>query len=533
MIPKRPSLQRWEQSINNVILVRQYVRAIPTLYQALETAESSLLRDIRQICNPTALESISEVIDATINDDITYQKRAIDLRHQRTYAVRSGQNGLLDIARQSYKEANDDAVQLSNRLGEVHGLKLDIRYDSNRQFYFTLPKSDLEDRNLPPIFINPYRRKNMIECQTLDLLKLNQKIMDSHHEVLQMSDQIIQLLIEQVRSNIGPLVRVSESIATIDMLTSFAQVATVQDYCKPIFSTSDTMAIKNARHPIHEKIHKTKFIPNDIYASPQARFQIITGCNMSGKSTYIRSVALITVMAQIGCFIPAGYSCMVIRHELFTRLSSDDSSLSNISTFAAEMREMAFILKNITPRSLVIIDELGRGTSTRDGLSIAIAIAEALIDSRSLIWFVTHFEDLARFLKERPGVLNLHLSVQLNDTQMKMLYRVEEGPVQDKHYGILLAKVIGLPEEVLTIAEEVSDDVIMDKEYIDTSPSVRVARKRKLLLGLHQHLKQLRERGLNQGELGQYLIDLREEFVERMSWLEEDDMLLYTMSGAL
>ena len=535
VIPKRPSLQRWEQSINNVILVRQYVRAIPTLYQALEGAESSLLQDVRRICDPSTLLRISEVIDATINDDITFQKRAVDLRHQRTYAVQSGQNGLLDIARQSYKEANDDAVRLCNELGEVHGLKLDVRYDTNRQLYFTLPKSDLEDRDLPAVFVNAFRKKNLIECQTLDLVKLNQKIMDSHNEVLQMSDSIVQALIEQIRLGIGPLVRISESIATIDMLASFAQVATVQDYCKPRFSTSETLAVKGGRHPIHEKIHKRKFIPNDVYASPQARFQIITGCNMSGKSTYIRSVALITVMAQIGSFVPAGYCSVVLRHELFARLSSDDSSLSNISTFAAEMREMAFILKNVTSRSLVIIDELGRGTSTRDGLCIAIAIAEALVETRALIWFVTHFEDLASVLKERPGVLNLHLSAELGDVRMKMLYRVVSGPVQDQHYGVLLAKVVGLPREVIDIAEEVSDDVIRNKEVPDTSELVLTARKRKLLLGMCQHLKQLQERGLEGRQLGQYLVDLRKEFVTRMSQLdeEEDDDDKYMMSGAL
>ena len=340
---------------------------------------------------------------------------------------------------------------------------------------------------------------------------------------LQMGDQIVQNLIKEIRVNVGPLIKMSESIATIDMLAAFAQVATMQNYCKPIIGK--TLAVKGSRHPLHEKIHQAKFIANDVYASQQARFQIVTGCNMSGKSTYIKSVALISIMAQVGSFLPASYASIVIRHELFARLSTDDSSLSNVSTFAAEMREMSFILKNITPRSLVIIDELGRGTSTVDGLAIAIAIAEALVDSKATIWFVTHFSDLAKFLKERPGVLNLHLAVQLDQTRMKMLYRVAEGPVQEEHYGISLAKVAGLPREVIEIAEEVSEHVTANKQrYLNSSINIVRARKRKLLLGLREHIQQLRERNLKPTELRQYLLDLRKEFVSRMSELNEEEM---------
>ena len=338
-----------------------------------------------------------------------------------------------------------------------------------------------------------------------------------------MGDQIVQNLIEDIRTNVGPLIKMSESIATVDMLAAFAQIATLQNYCKP--SIGKTLAVKGSRHPLHEKIHKTKFIANDIYASQQARFQIVTGCNMSGKSTYIKSVALISIMAQVGSFVPASYASVVIRHELFARLSTDDSSLSNVSTFAAEMREMSFILKNITPRSLVIIDELGRGTSAVDGLAIAIAIAEALIDSKTTIWFVTHFADLAKFLKERPGVLNLHLAVQLDQTRMKMLYRVAEGSVQEEHYGIALAKVAGLPREVITIAEEVSEHVTANKQrHLNSSLNIVRARKRKLLLGLREHIQQLQERKLKPTELRQYLLDLRKEFVDRMSELNEEEM---------
>ena len=338
-----------------------------------------------------------------------------------------------------------------------------------------------------------------------------------------MSDQVVQEVIESVRADVAPLFRISESIATVDMLAAFAQVATSQDYCRP--ELTSTLAIKSGRHPIHEKIRKGKFVPNDIYASQQARFQIITGCNMSGKSTYIRSIALMTIMAQIGSFVPAVYASFPIRHQLFARLSLDDSSTSNISTFASEMRETAFILRNIDRRSLVIVDELGRGTSSRDGLAIAIAVAEALILSRSNVWFVTHLLDMARYLAERPGVVNLHLAVQIEDrSRMKMLYRIAQGPVQEANYGITLAKVIGLPAAILARAEKVSNSLQQEQCRGNSQKKVLIqARKKRLFLGLEEHLVHVREGALQGDQLRVYLKRLQDEFVRRFSELEAEE----------
>ena len=378
------------------------------------------------------------------------------------------------------------------------------------------------DHALPNIFINVFRRKKFIECQTLDLVKLSQKILDSHLEVLQMSDRVVQELIDKIREDVAPLFRISEGIAMLDMLASFAHLATTQDYIRPELTA--TLAIKNGRHPIREKIHTDKFVPNDVYATQQTRFQIITGCNMSGKSTYIRSVALMAVMAQIGSFVPASYASFPIHYQLFARVSMDDSIEANTSTFAAEMRETAFILGNINNRSLVIVDELGRGTSTRDGLCIAIAIAEAMIESKALVWFVTHFRDLARFLAERPGVVNLHLAVDMaHPDRMLMLYKVASGYVQEEHYGIALAKVADLPPRVIEVAEEVSRALRASSEQKKKRcKSIVEARRKKLLLGLREQLRQAKE-GNMQGEvLRSWLKKLQDEFVRRMSALDEE-----------
>jgi DNA mismatch repair protein MSH4 len=382
---------------------------------------------------------------------------------------------------------------------------------------------ELHSRDLPAIFINVVRKKGWVECQTLDLMKRNQKIADAHTEVLTMSDKSIQELIANVREHMSVLFKICESVAMLDMLASFAQVVTSLDYVRP--TISETLAIRAGRHPIREKIHSTKFIPNDVYATQQTRFQIITGCNMSGKSTYIRSVALMTVMAQIGCFVPAQYAALPITHQLFARISMDDNIEANVSTFAAEMRETAFILRNIDRRSMAIIDELGRGTSTRDGLAIAIAIAEALVKSRALVWFATHFRDLASIMAERNGVVNLHLAVDMSDqSRMEMLYRIANGAEKEEHYGLKLARVVPLPADIIEHAEQVAMTLEeQSKKKPGNSLGIITARRRKLMLNLKEHLCQAKTSKMDEETLKGWLKELQREFVLQMVALDEEE----------
>ncbi|KAB8233452.1 P-loop containing nucleoside triphosphate hydrolase protein [Aspergillus alliaceus] len=285
-----------------------------------------------------------------------------------------------------------DAADLIAKLSESHGIALDLKFDTARQYYISISATEID--TIPEVFINVYRKKNRLECQTLDLVKLNQKIIHAHNEVISMSDQTVQELIQDIRAEIAHLFKISEAIAMLDMLSSFAQLATCHDYVRAELTD--------------------KFIPKDAYATQQSHFQIITGCNMSGKSTYIRSLALMTIMAQIGSFIPAEYASFPIVHQLFARVSTSDDLEAN--------------------KHGVIVDELGRGTSTTDGLAIAIAIAEALIKSHSPLWFVTHFPDLAVILAERSGVVSLHLAAEVSpDTsKMTMQYKIAEGPEQNR-----------------------------------------------------------------------------------------------------
>lgn len=250
---------------------------------------------------------------------------------------------------------------------------------------------------------------------------------------------------------------------------------------------------------------------------------------MGGKSTYIRAIALLQIMAQIGCFVPAEYASFSVVHNIFTRISLNDNIEAGLSSFSVEMRDMAFILRNVDQQSMVIIDELGRGTSTRDGLAIAIAMAEALIQSKAFVWFATHFLDLARVLANRPGVLNLHLASDcaISDDgvpHVTMLYKTERGPERDEQdYGINLAKAIGLPQTVVRKAEEFVRASRLRKEANkQNSEAEKLQRRRQLILGLHEALKQARVDGAEDALPG-YLKQLQREFVTQMAAIEDGD----------
>ncbi|UJO15955.1 MutS 4 [Fulvia fulva] len=522
LVPIQESLPDVQQSINNVIMLKHAVLLVKPVWEALTGARSPMLLTIQTNCASENTVTVQELINNTINEDTTYAKQPLDFRNQRTYAVKSGVNGLLDVARQTYKESMTDALQHISDLAEEHNLPLQTKFDNVRQFYLRLSADELQDRNLPAIFVNVYRKKDIIECQTMTLVKLSQKIGDAHNEVLLMSDQSVRDLIESVREHMFSLFRICESIAMLDMLTGFAHLVSIQNYVRPMIGES--LAIRAGRHPIREKIHNTKFIPNDVYATEQTRFQVITGCNMSGKSTYIRSIALMTIMAQVGSFVPAQYAAFPIIRQFFARISLDDSIEANVSSFAAEMRETAFILRNIDPSSMVIIDELGRGTSTRDGIAIAIAIAEALVESKALVWFVTHFRDLAHIMSERAGVVSLHLAVDMSEQdRMEMLYRVAAGIVQEEHYGLKLARVVPLPRDIIEHAELVSMTLekAMQKKKRDSIGVIK-ARRRKLLLNLKEHLKHAKNGSMDDETLRNWLKDLQKEFIVRMTALDDE-----------
>ncbi|KAI1368734.1 muts domain V [Xylaria arbuscula] len=520
IVPQQSTISTTEFAIDLVLRVKAFVIAIPQLREALVAGQTDLLKRIYQLCGVGVTQLVMNTITSTINDDVIAMKAPIDMRNQRTYAVKSGVHGLLDIARQTYKEATEDVNRHIDELSKENGFTIETKFDNRRKYWLRLERNEFEDRELPDTFINRIVRSRWVECQTLILVQLNNRITDSHNEAVMLSEKIIQQLLDNIREHVPELFRVCEGIALLDMVASFAQSATTRDYIRP--EIGDTLALKGARNPICERLNPERFVPNDAFANELHRFQIISGCNMSGKSTYIKMVALMQVMAQIGSFVPAQYAAFPIFQQLFVRLSTDDNIEANMSTFSLEMREMAFILRNINNKSLTIIDELGRGTSSRDGLAIALAISEALIQSGSIVWFATHFQELAKILGSRPGVLNLHLETDVSDLtedqpRMTMLYKIKSGSVQEKNYGINLARVMGFPDNFIETAREVSQTLTESMEQRkDTSDSRQLIRQRKVILNLHSMLTQLVQSDMDDAAMGGYLRHLQDEFVVQM-----------------
>ncbi|KAF5002230.1 hypothetical protein FGRMN_536 [Fusarium graminum] len=524
IVPTNVDLQQVEEQINQVLMIKSFLESIPELYAVLGPATSDLLVKIRELCRPEMTSRSLNKIRQTIEPDVTYMKSALDLRNQRTFAVKAGISGMLDVARQTYKELTGEIHKHLEELNEVHKLQASLRYDNGRKYWLRLRAADFDDRPIPDILINVVRKKDMIECQTLDLVKLNLRLSDTSHEVVIRSDSVVQDLLKELRYDVPHLFRVCESVALIDMMSSFAQLATTRDYVRP--DISSTLALKGARHPVLDKSMSGKFVPNDYYSTEHYCFHIVTGCNMSGKSTYIRAVALLQIMAQIGSFVPTEYAAFPMIHSIFARVSVDDNIESNLSTFSVEMREMAFILRNIDDQSLAVIDELGRATSNRDGLAIAIAMSEALVQSRASVWFATHFIDLTKVLSDRPGVLNLHLAATSSTTEeglphITMLYKATSGAIRgEEHYGINLARAIGLPQSFIDKAEEVANDLRRKREASKrSSESTKLIARRKLILNLQEALKQAKESG-SEETLPGYLQRLQEEFIIRMEEVE-------------
>ncbi|KAJ4646277.1 MutS protein msh4 [Exophiala dermatitidis] len=535
VIQTKQGIQYAEQAVNNVLMLKTFVDSAKPLWQALTGAGSEELDEIRQersrsitiLCDPASYSEIDAMIRHSLNPDVSHSTKPIELRNQRVYAVQAGVNELLDVARQTYSEISQDVFDMMEELKNAQEIDLELKFEPGRQFYIRFRAVQVEDKSMPEAFVNVYRKNKWIECQTLELIKMNQKIKDAHNEVISLSDHAVQELIEAVRTKIHPLFKISEAIAMLDMLSGFAQMASSNEYVQP--ELLDTLAVKAGRHPIREKSQMDRYVPNDMYATEQSRFQVITGCNMSGKSTYIRSIALMAVMAQIGCFVPATYASFPVTSQMFARVSTDDSIEANVSTFASEMRELAFILRNVSAHSIVLIDELGRGTSTTDGLAIAIAIAEELIQSKALVWFVTHFRDLPRILAERAGVVNLHLAVDINAdaSKLKMRYQVAQGYEEERFYGLALARVLDLPVSVVDTATRVSHALHERNEARKRSCRALVsARRSKLLLNLREQLSQAREScrsaGSDPAQLRAWLARLQVDFSVRMRALEAE-----------
>ncbi|KAJ7054753.1 muts domain V-domain-containing protein [Mycena amicta] len=481
--------------VTQMLGLRNVVKNLPALQTALEGSHSQLLQIIHEMLCDERLAKIERLVCANLNEDGAPAKGGIGAVNARVYAVKANCNRLLDVARETYKENVQDIFALNTKLTETHELPLTLMYQETG-FVFTLRKTDLpEGEQLPRGFINAQLKRNKWTFSNMDLKKMNARMKDALDETLILSEKIIDDLVAEILVDVGALYKASEAVALLDMLWSFAHTSII----RPEFT--GTHAIKSGRHPVLETVNSAgTLVPNDVYCDDSSSFQIVQGPNMSGKSTYLRQVGLLTVLAMCGCFVPAEYASFRLHDALLSRLSNDDDMERSLSTFASEMATSAMILGLATPRSLVLIDELGRGTSPREGVGISHAIAEGLIQTKCFVFFATHFNELTTTLSRQPSVIKCLISIQRTSKTnanfgMSFQYKIVDGAPPDlNHYGLELAALADLPKDVLVEGRRVATRLAaLHARQEENSESNKVAIRRKALLRLRTQLTQALE----------------------------------------
>lgn len=405
-------LQGAEKNLNQILMLKSWLQGVQALHSVLKAAEctSRLCDRAMGKFSPRYTEKILEAIGEVIEQDAVYSKKPIDLRNNRLWAIKAGSDEVLASGRSYYRHRVEEIVAYADELN-VHfeeriGCKATLQLGNDNHYRLKFAWSDVEKeikkhgrRVLAGIdIVNAERKKNDFFCQTMDLIARSIDAQEHADLIAQRSDYRVLALTLVLQNNFPSLHQTSEAVAALDMLCSFAQLATTQNYVRPVFSSS--LVLLGARHPVME-VRKKSYVPNDVYSGDEElRFMIVTGSNMSGKSTFIKSVALIQILAQIGCFVPATQASISICDRIFTRLSTDDKPESNLGTFSVEMTDMSVILQQATEKSMVLIDELGRGTSTKEGFGIALAMCEDLIEKGPRVLFATHFTEIGKTLRE-------------------------------------------------------------------------------------------------------------------------------------
>ncbi|KAK3612393.1 hypothetical protein CHS0354_031987 [Potamilus streckersoni] len=440
-IPKQESVKTAESNITNVIHLKHTLQLVPPLREALRDCENPLLKAYYKSLDDPRFETIMSKINIVIHEDTHYQTGALNMRTQKCFAVKPGLNGLLDIARRTYTEIVDDIAELVKQLEMQYNLPLRTSYSMFRGFYIQLlctSKDNYTPENLPGIFLKVTKLKNTLSFTTVDLIKLNDRVKESLQEIYMMTNIVVKELLIDIRDQIGCLYKLTECVSMLDMLLGFAHACTVSNFVKPEFT--DTLAIKQGQHPILERIGSEQPIPNNVYASEECNFIIITGPNMSGKSTYLRQIALLQIMAQLGSYVPAQYASFRTADQIFSRIGSDDSIETNCSSFMLEMKEINYIVQSASNNSLIIIDELGRGTSAEEGIGLCHAICEYLLGIKAFTFFVTHFLELTRLDSLYPNLENYFFEVQrsysVEGNCEKVIYThvLSKGKTTEKHY---------------------------------------------------------------------------------------------------
>src|ERR1700735_1576548 len=380
--------------------------------------------------------------------------------------IRPGYDSELDELRDITTRGRQIIASMEDRERKRTGIaSLKIRYNNIFGFYIEITNANA---HLAPA---DYERKqtlvNAERFTSPELKSHEQKVLSAEERVREIERRLSREIREGMAREAGRLRKTASAIAQLDVLVNFARIAAARNYARPEFTDKSVarkgkggiLMIAGGRHPVIEKLLEERgerFVPNDLYLDDESQFLlIITGPNMGGKSTYLRQAALISVMAQMGSFVPAADAKLPVMDRVFTRIGASDNLARGRSTFLVEMSEVAAILNTATARSLVLLDEVGRGTSTFDGLSIAWAVVEALHSgAKPRTLFATHYHELTELEQLLPGVKNVHVAVQEAGSEIIFLRSVEPGSA-NKSYGIEVARLAGLPREVISRAREI------------------------------------------------------------------------------
>lgn len=438
---------------------------LPVLKSELEKlSDSKLLNRYNSMIDD--LEEIAGLVENAIIEDPPVSVKDGGI-------IRDGFNEELDELRHIMNHGKDIITEIEQRERESTGVKnLKIGYNRVFGYYIEITRSyyDL----IPDHYIRKQTLTNAERFITEELKNAENSILGAKDKALILEAEIFGEVRDFLATKLAEVQQTAAAVAAVDVLCSFADVALKNLYVKPDITIDGAIDIKSGRHPVVELMCQNEmFVPNDIYIDKKSnRMSIITGPNMSGKSTYMRQTALIVLMAQMGSFVPADFAKISIVDKIFTRVGASDDLTAGQSTFMVEMSEVSDILKNATPDSLVILDEVGRGTSTFDGVSIARAVAEHICGSKKLgckTLFATHYHELIGLEQEMEGVRNYSIAVNKHGGSIRFLRKIVRGGV-DESYGIDVAKLAGLPAKVVSRARELLEE--MEKAHNSTEKSV-------------------------------------------------------------
>ena len=433
----------------DMITLKNSLSRLPDIRQVLQNVNSEYLKEICQ--NIDELKDIHELIEKSIVDDPPMTTKDGGY-------IKLGYDENIDTLKHATTDGKSWLMKLEADEKEKTGIK-SLKIGFNKVFGYYIEVTNLSKDMVPDTYIRKQTLTNGERYITEELKNMENQILGAEEKVIKLELEAFRQIREEIAGNVKRMQKTAEAISSLDVLTSFAQVAEEMNYCKPTINKDGILNIKEGRHTLIEKMLSSgEFVSNDTYLdTDQNRLAIITGPNMAGKSTYMRQVALITLMAQVGSFVPATEATIGVVDKIFTRVGASDDLSMGQSTFMVEMMEVASILKEATKNSLVILDEIGRGTSTYDGLSIAWAVAEYIADKEKCgakTLFATHYHEMTTLEKEGNGIKNYSIAVKEKGEDIIFLRKIVEGGT-DESYGVHVAKLAGVPKDVTKRANEI------------------------------------------------------------------------------